>query len=149
MAKVLLSSDIGLTFNPLPEAMAQDLVLSLLRKKLIDGDGNIVTDGDDSSSQVELLDTIMNMVQDILLEEGVVEVTLPRGKKWLRGLLRKSYVKETLSKADIDNAEKDPELQKFLYIRYIAIQDVSDYNVILNNTLLASDTSAIIEAEAS
>lgn len=139
-----LSSGIELTFNRVPEATAQDLILSLMQDNLIDKDGNIIdTDNIDNleqNEQMKLLNTVTDMIQDILLDPNIVSVKVPPVNKWLPSLIGKSYVRKKIDmfkSYGIDNPLANDDIKRFLYIRYVAIESSDDLNVILNNTLLA------------
>lgn len=136
-----LSTGIALTFNPIPTRRAQDLMLQLTKSQLMDSKGNVIdTNNVDNlpvEDQMALVDSIMSIVEDIIWMEGVVEVTLPDDDGWSRSLKRLSFVKAHFDKDELANLDSDPELKRFLYLRYVAIGNDDDFNVILNNTLLA------------
>lgn len=136
-----LSTGIALTFNPIPTRRAQDLMLQLTKSQLVDNKGNVIdTNNVDNlpvEDQMALVDSIMAIVEDIIWMEGVVEVTLPENDSWSRSLKRLSFVKSQFDKSELVNLDNDPELKRFLYLRYIAIGNDDDFNVILNNTLLS------------
>lgn len=136
-----LSTGIVLTFNPLPARRAQDLMLQLTKSQLMDSKGNVIDTANVDNLPVEdqmlLVDSIMSIVEDIIWMDGVVEVTLPKDDGWSRSLKRLSFVKSYFDKNELANLNNDPELKRFLFLRYVAIGNDDDFNVILNNTLLS------------
>lgn len=142
---ITLSSNIELTFNSIPQALAQDLIVQLMEKQIMSSDGTVMdTDDVDNmkpEEQVKLLHTITDIIQDILLEPGVVDVKMPPKSKWLPRVVAKSYVRDKIDmfkSYGIDPLE-DKDMLRFLYIRYVAVQDSADLNTILENTILAAD----------
>lgn len=138
--QIKLSSDIVITLNDLAPQAAQNLALGLTKSQLMKGDGTVINPDDiDSMTDVDrfqLIDGVMRVVKTILLEDDVLEVELPKDKKWLRKLMRKSYVVDDLNNEDIQDVYDDEELQRYLYVRWVAIQGDEDFNSILNASLM-------------
>lgn len=136
-----LSSGVKITFNPIPNRRAQDLMLQLTKSQLVDSKGNVIdTNNVDAlavEDQMSLVESIMAIVEDIIWMDGVLEVVIPDDDSWSRSLKRLSFVKSQFDKDELKNLDNDPELKRFLYIRYIAISNDDDFNMILNNTLLS------------
>lgn len=138
--EVTLSSGIKIVLNDLPAQAQQNLILSLTRSQLVTEDGSTIDPNaiDDMSdaARLQLITGIMDIVDTILVEDGVLDVKLPKDGKWLRKLMRKSYVRESLQYEDLKDVYNDEDLQKFLYVRYVGIQNDDDFNMILNATLM-------------
>jgi hypothetical protein len=136
--------EVEVKVRPLNAMLARDLVLNLTKSQLMKEDGTVIDTENieelDQLTQVKLIDNIMDIVDTILLESGVVEVTLPK-TKWIETLWRRKYVRDNLKDLGITTlaeAKADRDIKVFLYVRYIAMTGDDDFNKILNAALLTN-----------
>ena len=149
---VKLSSGVEVTFGKIPARQSQDMVLRLMSSQLMDNEGNVIDensiDSMSQATQLQFMNVVMDLVNDILLTPGAVEVKLPKDTKWVGPLFIRSYISQPLKEKGITRQDvmADEDLQRYLYVRYVAIESDEDFNTILNNTLLKSDEVATSNA---
>jgi len=156
--RLVLSGGMHITLNELPKQAATSLAISLTRSQLLKPSGEVQDDEsiDNMTDQerIEMITSSMALVDTILVEDGVLEVELPKESDWLYALLRKNYVRAGVNARDLamlDNVNipyerLDKALLGFLYVRFKGIQDDSDFTAILG-AAFAGNEEVIEEAK--